>query len=119
MERKKIWQEVQVDGISMYNDYDDFMYYLNVTREKIKELYPEVEDQDIDVNILNEDCIQVTFEFLRFETVKEQKARLNSEERRKELEKEKILNEIQSFFKLYPELKETVLNSERYEKSNL
>lgn len=111
MECKKIWQTVQVHGISMYNNYDDFMYYLNITREKIKELYPEVEDKDIEIIISNEGCITLTFEFLRSETVKEQKARLNSEERQKELEKEKMLNEIQSFFKLYPELKEIILNS--------
>lgn len=114
MERKKIWQTVQVHGISMCNDYNTFMYYLNTTRKKITELYPEVEDKDIEINILNGDyegCVELTLEFLRFETVEEQNKRLRDKEKQKELEKEKMMNEIQSFFKLYPELKETVLNS--------
>lgn len=114
MERKKIWQTMQVNGISAYNDYNSFMYYLNVTREKIKELYPEVEDKDIDINILNGDyegCLELNFEFLRFETVEEQNRRLDNEEKQRELEKEKKMNEIQAFFKLYPELKEELLNN--------
>lgn len=114
MERKKIWQTVQAHGISAYNSYNTFMHYFNTTREKIKELYPEVEDKYIDVNIVNGDyegCIEFTFEFLRFETIEEQNQRLSNEEKQKELEKEKMMNEIQSFFKLYPELKEIVLNN--------
>lgn len=114
MECKKIWQKVQVHGISAYNSYNTFMHYFNTAREKIKELFPEVEDKDIEINILNGDyegCLEFTFEFLRFETIEEQNQRLSNEERQKELEKEKIMNEIQSFFKLYPELKEELLNS--------
>lgn len=114
MERKKIWQTVQAHGISAYNSYTTFMYQLNATREKIKEKYPEVKDEDIEVNILDEDyegCLELVFEFLRFETDEEQNRRLNNEENQKKLEKEKMMNEIQSFFKLYPELKEELLNS--------
>lgn len=114
MERKKVWQTMVAHGISAYNDYNSFMYRFNAAREKIRELYPKVEDKDIDINILNGDyegCLEFTFEFLRFETVEEQNKRLSNEERQREIEKEKMVKEIQSFFKLYPELKETVLNS--------
>lgn len=114
MKLKRIWQTMQVNGISSFNDYNTFMRYLNNTREKIKELYPEVEDKDIEINILNGDYdgnIEFTFEFKRFETVEEQNKRLSNEERQREIEKEKMMKEIQSFFKLYPELKETILNS--------
>lgn len=55
--------------------------------------------------------VELTFEFPRFETVEEQNRRLSNEEKRREYEKEKMLNEIQSFFKLYPELKEEFLNN--------
>jgi predicted N-acyltransferase len=114
MKLKRIWQTVQVNGISSFNDYNSFMYCLNNTREKIKELYPEVEDKDIEIDILTGDYdgnIEFTFEFKRFETVEEQNKRLSNEERQREIEKEKMMKEIQSFFKLYPELKESVLNS--------
>ena len=114
MEHKKIWQTVEAHGISAYNNYNTFMYQLNATRERIKELYPEVKDEDIEVDISNGDyegCIELTFEFSRFETVEEQNKRLNNEEKQRELEKEKIINEIKSFFKLHPELKEEILNN--------
>lgn len=114
MERKKIMQTVRANGISAYNCYNTFMHQLNATREKIKELYPEVEDKDIEIDILQGDyegCLELVFEFPRFETVKEQNRRLSNEEKRRELEKEKMMNEIQSFFKLYPELKDTILKS--------
>lgn len=113
MERKKIWQTV-TSGISAYNYYNIFMRQLNATREKIKELYPEVKDEDIEVNILDGDyegCLELVFEFSRFETDEEQNRRLNNEEKQKELEKEKMMNEIQSYLKLYPELKEELLNN--------
>lgn len=114
MERKKIWQTIRANGISAHNTYNVFMYHLNATREIIKELYPEVEDKDIEINISDENyegCIEFTFEFRRFETVEEQNRRLNKEEKQRELKKELMINEIQSFFKLYPELKEELLNS--------
>lgn len=114
MERKKIIQTVRANGISAYNCYSTFMHQLNATREKIKELYPEVEDKDIEISISYEDyddSIELVFEFSRLETVEEQNRRLSNEEKRRELEKYNMMNEIQSFFKLYPELKETVLNS--------
>lgn len=114
MERKKIVQTVRANGISAYNCYNTFMHQLNATREKIKTLYPEVEDKDIEIDILPGDyegCLELVFEFSRFETDEEQNRRLNNEAKQRELEKEKIMNEIQSFFKLYPELKEEFLNS--------
>jgi hypothetical protein len=114
MERIKVWHTVRANGISAVNDYNAFMHYLNATREKIKKLYPEVEDKDIEINIVigdYEGFIELEFEFKRLETVEEQNRRLSNEEKRREYEKEQMMNEIQSFFKLYPELKETVLNS--------
>lgn len=114
MERKKIMQTVRANGISTYNCYITFMHQLNATREKIKKLYPEVEDKDIEIDIsyeAHDDSTELTFEFPRFETVKEQNKRLTNEEKQRELEKEKMRNTIQSFFKLHPELKEELLNS--------
>lgn len=114
MERKKVWHATQAYGISACNSYNTFMCKLSDTRERIKELYPEVKDEDIEINISNgdyNDSIELVFEFRRFETDEEQNRRLYYEENRIKLEKEKMMNEIQSFFKLYPELKETVLNS--------
>lgn len=113
MERKKIWQAVQANNISVWNTYEAFMRNLNTTRERIKELYPEVEDKDISIEISYGECdnLELNFGFRRFETVEEQNRRLNYEESQRKLEKEKMINEIQSFFKLYPELKETILNS--------
>jgi hypothetical protein len=113
MERKKIWQAVRANSISAWNTYDAFMYNLNTTREKIKELYPEVEDKDISIEISYRECdnLELNFEFKRFETDEEQNRRLNYEESQRKLEKEKMMKEIQSFFKLYPELKETILNN--------
>lgn len=114
MERKKVWHATQAHGISAYNSYNTFMYNLSATRERIKELFPEVKDEDIEINILNGDyegCLELVFEFSRFETDEEQNRRLNNEEKQRELEKEKMMNEIQSFFKLYPEFKEELLNS--------
>lgn len=105
---------MQVHGVSAYNNYNTFIRQLNATREKIKELYSEVEDKDIEINILNGDYegyIELTFEFPRFEIAEEQDKRLNNEAKQRKLEKEKMMNEIQSFFKLYSELKEELLNS--------
>lgn len=114
MERKKIMQTVRAKGICAYNRYNTFMHQLNATREKIKELYPEIEDKDIEINISYEDyddSVELVFEFPRFETVEEENQRLNNENKRRELEKDMMMNEIQSFFKLYPELKEELLNN--------
>lgn len=114
MEPKKIMQTIRAYGISTYNCYSTFMHQLNVTREKIKKLYPEVEDKDIEINISYEDfddSIELKFDFPRFETIEEQNKRLANKAKLREIEKEKMINEIKSFFKLHPELKEEILNS--------
>ena len=113
MEHKQIWQTIQVNTICEWSLYEAFIYNLNTTREKIKELYPEVDDKDIAIFISygKYNDLKLSFGFRRFETVEEQNKHLNNEAKQREFEKEKMMNEIKSFFKLYPELKETLLNN--------
>lgn len=115
MERKSIQRkfEVSTSG-SCYLNYDFFINNLTSVRNTIKEKYPEVNDKDIEIEIEYDDAwdeTNISLIFFSPETDEEQNRRLNNEEKQKEREKRKIMNEIQSYFKVYPELKEIVLNS--------
>lgn len=115
MERKSIQRKFEVStSCSCYLNYDFFINNLTSVRNTIKEKYPEVNDKDIEIEIEYEDAWDETNISLIFsspETDEEQNRRLNNEEKQKEREKGKMINEIQSYFKLYPELKEELLNN--------
>lgn len=115
MERKSIQRkfEVSTSG-SCYLNYDFFINNLTSVRNTIKEKYPEVKDKDIEIEFEYDDAWDETHIALMFsslETDEEQNRRLNNEEKQREYEKRKMMNEIQSYFKVYPELKEELLNN--------
>lgn len=115
MERKSIQRkfEVSTSG-SCYLNYDFFINNLTSVRNTIKEKYPEVKDKDIEIEFEYDDAWDETHIALMFsslETDEEQNRRLNNEEKQREREKGKMMDEIQSYLKLYPELKEELLNS--------
>lgn len=114
MERKSIQRKFEVSTSGSYLNYDFFINNLTSVRNRIKEKYPEVNDKDIEIEFEYDnawDETQITLIFFSFETDEEQNRRLNNEEKQRELEKRKMMNEIQSYFKVYPELKEEFLNS--------
>ena len=114
MERKSIQRKFEVSTSSSYLNYDFFINNLTSVRNTIKEKYPEVNDKDIEIEFEYDyawDETQITLIFSSFETDEEQNRRLNNEEKQREYEKRKMVNEIQSYLKLYPELKEEILNS--------
>ena len=113
MERIKVWHTVRANGISAFNDYNAFMHYLNATREKIKTLYPEVEDKDIEINILEGDyegSIELVFEFRRFETDEEYTTRISLEKIAKENKRYSQLQQLKTILAENPDLKEEFLN---------
>lgn len=115
MKRKLIQRrfEVNISG-SCYLNYDFFINNLTSVRNTIKEKYPEINDKDIEIELEYDDAWDETHIALMFsslETDEEQNRCLNNEEKQREHEKRKMMNEIQSYFKVYPELKEIVLNS--------
>ena len=114
MERKSIQRKFEVSTSGSYLNYDFFINNLTSVRNTIKEKYPEVNDKDIEIEFEYDDAwdeTQITLIFSSFETDEEQNRRLNNEEKQREHEKRKMVNEIQSYLKLYPELKEEILNS--------
>lgn len=115
MERKSIQRKFEVNTSgSCYLNYYFFINNLTSVRNTIKEKYPEVNDKDIEIEIEYDevwDETHITLTFSSLETDEEQSRRLNNEEKQRVREKGKMMNEIQSYFKLYPELKETLLNS--------
>lgn len=114
MERKSIQRKFEVSTSGSYLNYDFFINNLTSVRNTIKEKYPEVNDKDIEIEFEYDDAwdeTQITLIFSSFETDEEQNRRLNNEEKQREREKRKMMNEIQSYLKLYPELKEELLNN--------
>lgn len=115
MERKSIQRkfEVSTSG-SCYINYEFFINNLTSVRNTIKEKYPEVNDKEINIDIEFDeewDETHIALMFSSLETDEEQNRRLNNEEKQREHEKRKMMNEIQSYFKVYPELKEELLNN--------
>lgn len=114
MERKSIQRKFEVSTSGSYLNYDFFINNLTSVRNTIKEKYPEVNDRDIEIEFEYDDAWDETHIALMFsslETDEEQNRRLNNEEKQREYEKRKMMNEIQSYFKVYPELKEELLNN--------
>lgn len=114
MERKLIQRKFEVGTSACYLNYDFFINNLTSVRSTIKEKYPEVKDKDIEIEFEYDDAWDETHIALMFsslETDEEQNRRLNDEEKQREYKKRKMMNEIQSYLKVYPELKEELLNN--------
>ena len=114
MERKSIQRKFEVSTSGSYLNYDFFINNLTSVRNTIKEKYPEVNDRDIEIEFEYDDAWDETHIALMFSSLEideEQNRRLNNEEKQREHEKRKMMNEIQSYFKVYPELKEELLNN--------
>lgn len=89
-------------GIIQHNENNEIYFTSIGLKPKFAHFY----------GVKNTDKIyELKFDFPRFETIEEQNKRLANKAKLREIEKEKMINEIKSFFKLHPELKEEILNS--------